>query len=78
MNTDVKRPVKEHFTEAEAALELGISVARLHLLLDTNVFNDGSPRPPSIELTSSDLLLLNYWNRLLPEQKVVSMPNPKK
>ncbi len=74
MNIDVKWPAREHYSEAEAAKELGISLARLHLLLDANVFNDGMPRPPDIEFTTADLLLLKYWNRTLPEQKVVHMP----
>lgn len=65
---------KESYSEQEAAAALGISVARLHLLLDENVFNDGGSRPRNIELTPSDLLLLQFWNRTLPSQKVVAMP----
>ena len=65
---------KESYTEQEAAEALGISIARLHLLLDENVFNDGGSRPRDIELTPSDLLLLQFWNRSLPSQKVVAMP----
>jgi hypothetical protein len=65
---------KEFYTEQEAAQSLGISVLRLHLLLAENVFNDGMPRPPNIELTASDLLLLEFWNKTLPLQKVVPMP----
>jgi hypothetical protein len=64
----------EFYSEQEAAHVLGISLARLHLLLDRNVFNDGSPRPKNIELTPSDVLLLQFWNRTLPLQKVVTMP----
>ncbi len=77
MNIEVKRPPREHYSEIEAARELGISLARLHLLLDANVFNDGMPRPPDIELTAADLLLLKYWDRTLPEQKVVHMPKAR-
>lgn len=77
MNTDVNRPVRESFSEVEAARELGISIKRLHSLLDEYVFNDGTPRPPDIELTSPDLLLLKYWNRCMPDQKVVCMPKPQ-
>lgn len=77
MNTDVKRSVKDYYSEVEAARELGISINRLHSLLDAYVFNDGTPRPPDIELTSPDLLLLKYWNRSMPEQKVVCMPKPQ-
>lgn len=65
---------KEFYTEQEAAEWLGISLTRLHLLLDEYVFNDGMARPANIELTSSDLLLLEFWNKTLPLQKVVSMP----
>jgi hypothetical protein len=68
------RKDKEFFSEAEAAAALGISLARLHLLLDENVFNDGGTRPKNIELTASDLLLMQFWNRSLPRQKVVTMP----
>jgi hypothetical protein len=65
---------KESFSEQEAARILGISIARLHLLLDRNVFNDGTSRPKNIELTPSDVLLLQFWNRTLPRQKIVAMP----
>lgn len=65
---------KESFTEQDAARILGISLARLHLLLDRNVFNDGTSRPKNIDLTPSDVLLLQFWNRTLPRQKIVSMP----
>jgi hypothetical protein len=73
MNGPVKKP-KEFYTEQEAAAALEISLARLHLLLDQNVFNDGGSHPENIEFTSSDLLLLRFWNRNLPKQKVVTMP----
>jgi hypothetical protein len=53
---------KESFTEAEAAAALSITIARLHELLDQHIFTEGRKRPPSIEFTASDLLLLNYWN----------------
>ncbi len=45
---------------------LGISIARLHQLLDQYVFNVGTPRPPNIELTGGELLLLSYWNKESP------------
>ena len=54
---------KDLYSEAEAAHMLGISIARLHQLLDQYVFNVGSRRPPNIEFTSGELLLLSYWNR---------------
>jgi hypothetical protein len=65
---------KEFYTEQEAAEALGISLARLHMLLDVNVFNDGGSRPRDIEITASDLLLLRFWNRSTPSPKVVAMP----
>ena len=58
-----KLVTKDFYSEAEAAHVLGISIARLHQLLDQYVFNVGSRRPPDIELTSSELLLLSYWNK---------------
>jgi len=61
-----KAVTNDFYSEAEAAHMLGISIARLHQLLDHYVFNVGSPRPPNIEFTSSELLLLSYWNRESP------------
>lgn len=58
-----KAVTKDSYSEAEAARVLGISIAKLHQLLDQYVFNVGSHRPPNIEFTSSDLLLLSYWNK---------------
>ena len=54
---------KDFYSEAEAANMLGISIARLHQLLEQYVFNVGTPRPSNIEFTSSDLVLLSYWNK---------------
>jgi len=65
------------YTEIEAAHMLGISVERLYKLLDENVFNDGSTRPHGLMLRSSDLLLLEYWNRETEHTKVLSMPRRK-
>ena len=65
---------KDSYSEQEAAGALGISLSRLHLLLDEHVFNDGGTRPRDIELTSSDLLLLQFWNRATASEKVVAMP----
>jgi hypothetical protein len=64
------------YTEAEAAHRLGISVDRLHKLLDENVFNDGSKRPSDVQLQGNDLILLEFWNRSTENPKVVRMPNP--
>lgn len=65
---------KDSYSEAEAALFLGISVSRLHMLLDEHVFNDGTPRPPDLILQSSDLVLLRFWHRSTPNPKVLRMP----
>jgi hypothetical protein len=73
---------QESYSESQAAAALGISICRLHDLLDKYVFTVGNKRPPSIEFTSSDLLLLGYWNNIAPPQikppspvsKVIPMP----
>jgi hypothetical protein len=62
------------FTESEAAVMLGISVDRLHKLLDENIFNDGSIRPANLTLRSSDLVLLKFWDRSTEDPKVLRMP----
>jgi hypothetical protein len=56
-------PSKDSFTESEAADLLGISLFRLHEILDQHIFNQGTPRPADIEFTASDLLLINVWNK---------------
>jgi hypothetical protein len=68
------RPIKEFYSETEAAEVIGISVPRLHMLLDAHVFNDGSSRPESLSFTSSDMVLLGFWQRSTPNPKVVRMP----
>lgn len=67
-------PVKESFSEEEAAASLGLSISTLHILLDEHIFNDGTPRPANIRLTSSDLVLLEFWHNSTPNAKVVRMP----
>jgi len=69
-----KRHDNDYYSEAEAAHLLGISVSQLHMLLDENVFNDGSKRPQDLKLLSSDLLLLEFWNRSIENPKVLRMP----
>ena len=68
------RQANQLYSEAEAAKALGISVLRLHLLLDEHVFNDGTARPPEVTFEASDLLLLGFWHRSTPNAKVVRMP----
>jgi hypothetical protein len=64
----------DDYTENEAAGILGISVDRLHRLLDENIFNDGTPRPPELRLRSSDLVLLEFWDRSTGNPKIFRMP----
>ena len=68
------RPVKDSYTEVEAAAALGITLERLRGLLDHNLFNDGTPRPHEITLRPSDLVLVSFWNKTAPNTKVVRMP----
>jgi hypothetical protein len=62
------------YSEKEAARELGISLARLHQILDDNIFNDGTPRPAEMTFQGSDLVLLSFWSRSTPNPKVLRMP----
>jgi hypothetical protein len=64
----------DSYTEHEAADILGISVSRLQHLLDENIFNNGTSRPQGIRLQTSDLVLLEFWNRTTENSKVVRMP----
>jgi len=73
----LKRSGNQLYTEAEAATALGISVARLHQLLDEHIFTKDSQRPSSIQFTSSDLLLLSYWSQETKrpvKHEVIAMP----
>ena len=72
LNAD--KPLKQFYSEQEAAELLGISVIRLHMLLDEHIFNDGGSRPADIRLQPGDLVLLGFWNRSTPNSKVVRMP----
>ena len=64
------------YDEREAAAALGITVARLHELLDRHIFTEGNSRPPSLHFTSNDLLLLGYWSHSLRtgSHEVITMP----
>jgi hypothetical protein len=62
------------YTEKEAARELGISLTRLYQILDENIFNDGTRRPPDMTFQASDLILLSFWLRSMPNPKVLRMP----
>jgi hypothetical protein len=71
MSTTFK-PEKMDFTEEEAAQHLGISLERLHSLLDLNAFNDGSEKPEKITFRPQDLVMISMWHKTTPEN-VVSM-----
>jgi len=71
MSTTFK-PEKMNFTEGEVAQHLGISVERLHHLLDLNVFNDGGEKPDRITFRPQDLVMLGIWEKITP-QNVVPM-----
>jgi hypothetical protein len=68
------RPDKDMYSEIEASQALGLSVERLNLLLDENVFNDGSARPERLTFRPSDLILIEFWNKSMGDKKVVRMP----
>ncbi len=74
MTNASKRQNLDGYSEAEAAQMLGISVSRLHMLLDENVFNDGSKRPADLRLRDSDLVLIEFWNRTVENPNVIRMP----
>jgi hypothetical protein len=71
MTTLTKAAVQDSFSELEAVRALGITLARLHELLDCYVFNEGTARPPDIRFGSSDLLLLAYWNKDCPSPEPI-------
>jgi hypothetical protein len=64
---------KEFYTEQEAAESLGISLQRLHSLLDQKVFHDGLQRPVQLNFLQTDLVLLAIWHREEPAN-LVRMP----
>jgi hypothetical protein len=71
------KAAKEYYNETEAAQSLGISLARLHQLLDEHLFNDGSGRPEAVIFRASDLTILSFWHQSTPNPKIVRMPNPR-
>jgi hypothetical protein len=76
----LSRWTKNLYTETEAATALGVSVARLHEILDEHIFTNGTLRPSSIQFTSEDLLLLGYWcsTPRAATHEVITMPIRKK
>jgi hypothetical protein len=76
----LKRSANEMYSEVEAAVALGISVGRLHELLDQYIFTNGNQRPQALQFTSGDLLLLSYWNNDTSPpttHEVITMPKRK-
>ena len=65
---------KDDWDEIEASQSLGISLPRLHSLLDEHVCTVAHPRPEGCTIRSSDLELLEFWLRSEPNPKVVRMP----
>jgi hypothetical protein len=70
------KPIKEFYTEEEAAGYLRISIDELHGLLDRHIFTDGNPRPVDITFCESDLVLLGFWSQgqTAAPSKVICMP----
>lgn len=64
------------YNEPEAAATLGITLARLHEVLDHHIFTNGNVRPSSLHFTSNDLLLLGYWSNSerTASHEVITMP----
>lgn len=69
------RKKNDLFNETEAAAFLGISMERLHQLLDEHIFNDGNPRPAGLTFNHSELVLLGFWQGRPTPAKVVCMPS---
>ncbi len=76
MSTVCLKPEKESYSESEAALALGISVDRLHMLLDQNIFADGSLKPQRMYFRPTDLVMLEFWHNTSDNPKIIRMPNP--
>jgi len=72
---NLKMPAKQLYNEREASEALGIALPLLHVILDAHIFNDGTPRPESVEFTSSDLLMIAYWVEKTPMENVLAMPS---
>jgi hypothetical protein len=68
------KPVKEFFSESEAAGYLNISLAELYSMLDEYIFNDGNPRPENLTFCEADLVLLGFWGKNRDNPKVLRMP----
>jgi hypothetical protein len=71
---NLKKPMKQYYSENEAAHTLCISLESLHKLLDEHVFNLEHPRPAVLEFTHAELLLLSVWAEPQRGCNVVAMP----
>jgi hypothetical protein len=71
----LKKPIKQYYTEAEAARTLCISLQALHSILDNHVFTAEHPRPSDLELTHAELLLVSVWATPERDSNVLEMPN---
>jgi hypothetical protein len=70
---NLKKPMKQYYSEAEAAHTLGISIEALHELLDEHIFNLDHPRPEVLEFTHAELLLLSVWAKPVRGRNVVAI-----
>jgi len=71
----LKKPLKQYYSEAEAAHTLCISLEALHQILDDHVFTPENPRPQHMEFTHAELLLLSVWAKPIPGSNVLAMPS---
>lgn len=71
---NLKKPMKQYYSESEAAHTLCISPEALHEILDKNIFNLEHPRPAVLEFTHAELLLLSVWAEPERGRNVVAMP----
>jgi hypothetical protein len=76
---NLKKPIKQYYTETEAAHALCISLGALHEILDKHVFSPDHARPAVLEITHAELLLLSVWaepeiGRSNNNSNVVAMP----
>jgi hypothetical protein len=71
----LKKPMKQYYTEAEAAHSLCISLEALHEILDKHVFNEEPRRPEVLEFTHAELLLISVWAEPVRGCNVVAMPS---
>ncbi|MEO8725566.1 MAG: hypothetical protein ABI383_05535 [Acidobacteriaceae bacterium] len=62
------------FTEVEAAKRLGVSLPRLHRVLDENLFSSGEARPAVCVFRRSDLVLLAFWLHITLGPRILRMP----